>query len=254
MLFMKIISPVLKTLTIFYRLYFISVFCITLIVLYPIFYLVLKKLKNFKVGFKLMRIYAKLLLVLGFIKLKIDKKETKQTTSPFIICPNHTSFIDILCIYAAFPDYFVFTGKKEIENWPLFNIFYTSGMNILVDRHSKTATVKTFRRMISEVEKGNSLVIFPEGTISKKAPLLTHFKQGAFSIATKKKIPIVPVTFLNNWERFERGNVFKTKASPGIAKMIIHQAVNTSKLSPKEILEIPTTIKEIIEDPLKPFI
>ncbi len=56
-----------------------------------------------------------------------------------------------------FEDYFVFTGKKEVEKWPLFHIFYTSGMNILVDRKNKMGLIKAFKRMMEVIDEGHPL-------------------------------------------------------------------------------------------------
>ena len=71
----------------------------------------------------------------------------------------------------------MFTGKKEIENWPLFHKFYTSSMILLVDRNNKMGLVRAFKRMMEVIDEGHPLVILPEGTISKIAPKLIEFKR-----------------------------------------------------------------------------
>lgn len=68
------------------------------------------------------------------------------STGPYIICCNHSSYMDIPCIYAVFKDYFVNAGKKELVKWPLFKIFYTSGMNILVDRKNESGSVLAVKK------------------------------------------------------------------------------------------------------------
>ena len=233
-----------------YKFYFVSIFGILMLLLYPLYYLILKKRKAFKTGFKIIRVHAWLLSVFGLIIVRIIDKKNIPAKGSYIICANHTSFIDIICIYIAFKDYFIFTGKKEIEKWPLFNIFYTSGMNILVDRHNRKGAFEAFKKMSKVIDDGNPLMIFPEGTISKKAPQLGSFKSGAFTIASKKQVPIIPVTFLNNWKLFQRGNLLKTNAQPGFAKMIIHPPVITTKLSEEAKEKLPDQIKEIIQAPL----
>lgn len=221
-----------------------------MLLLYPLYFIVLKKQKAFKTGFKIIRLHAWMLSISGLIIVKVINKENIPNSGPYVICANHTSFIDILCIYIAFKDFFIFTGKKEIKKWPLFNIFYTSGMNILVDRHSKKGAYDAYKRMSKVIDEGNSLMIFPEGTISKNAPILGDFKSGAFSVASKKEVPIIPVTFLNNWQLFQRGNLLITNAHPGIAKMIIHPPVVTSTLTEIEKERLADRIKCIIEAPL----
>ncbi len=221
-----------------------------MLLLYPLYFIVLKKQKAFKTGFKIIRLHAWMLSISGLIIVKVINKENIPNSGPYVICANHTSFIDILCIYIAFKDFFIFTGKKEIKKWPLFNIFYTSGMNILVDRHSKKGAYDAYKRMSKVIDEGNSLMIFPEGTISKNAPILGDFKSGAFSVASKKEVPIIPVTFLNNWQLFQRGNLLITNAHPGIARMIIHPAVVTKSLSETKKENLSDFIRKIIASPL----
>jgi 1-acyl-sn-glycerol-3-phosphate acyltransferase len=196
-----------------------------------------------------MRLYAFFLLLFAGSRLKVKGAENIPENGAYIICPNHSSFLDIFCIYWIFKKYFVFIGKKEIEKWPLFHIFYTSGMNILVDRESRTGSIGALKRMSKEIDKGNPLVIFPEGTISKNAPLMAPFKSGAFAIAIQKQVPIVAVTFVANWKRLQRSGIWKGKASPGIAEVIIHKPVITKGMDKGNIDQLQNDVKAIISQP-----
>ena len=218
--------------------------------MFPLFYLLLRKESTFPLAFKTMRFWAFLLLIFGIAPLKIKGKENIPDDGTFIICPNHSSFFDIFCIYAIFPKYFTFTGKKEIEKWPLFHIFYTSGMNILVDRKNPKGDIKAFKRMIKEIDKGHPLVMFPEGTISKQAPKLTEFQSGPFNIAIQKHVPILPVTFLTNWKLLQRKGIWKGIARPGFAEVIIHPLVQTQNLTKKNTEQLLQSVKDIINEPI----
>lgn len=235
---------------ILYKIYYLIFFVLSLVISYPIMYYLLSDSSRFYKAFTVMRIHAYILLLFAGVKLKIKGMENIPPDGAYIICPNHTSFLDIFCIYSIFPRYFVFTGKKEIEKWPLFHIYYTSGMNILVDRHNKRGDIKALKRMSREIDKGSPLVIFPEGTISKQAPILAPFKSGAFAIAIQKKIPIVPVTFVSNWKRLQRNGIWKGKAGPGIAEVVIHKPILTNRLNKENIYELQNEAQKIISSPL----
>jgi len=84
--------------------------------------------------------------------------------------------------------------------------------------------------MTHEIEIGNSLCVFPEGTISKKAPEMNEFKKGAFAIAIKKQVPVLPVVFTSNYKRMQRSGFLSGKASPGIADVQILEPVRTTGL------------------------
>lgn len=236
---------------ILYKIYYLIVFALSLIITYPIMRILLSNPKYFPLAFKAMKIHAKLLLIFAGARLKVEGLGNVPKSGAYIICPNHTSVIDIFCIYTVLNDYFVFTGKKEIEKWPLFHIYYTSGMNILVDRENSTNSLQSFKRMSSELMKGVPLAIFPEGTISNKAPKLMPFKTGAFSLAIQRHVPILPITFVSNWKVLQKGGFFSAKCGPGKIKMIIHPIVKTENLSKKDTEILKCNVEEIIKGGLK---
>jgi len=198
-----------------------------------------------------MRLYGKMFLFCAGIFLNIKGRENIIEDQPFLICSNHSSFLDIPCLYSIFDKYFVFTGKKEIENWPLFHIFYTSGMNILVDRYNKMGLLKAYKRMMEVIDEGHPLVILPEGTISKIAPGLSEFKTGSVSLAIQKQIPILPITFTTNWIRLQRKGFLKGNASPGISEVIIHSLISTSGLTKNDSDTLQLKLRSIINLPLQ---
>ena len=198
----------------------------------------------------MMKFYGKSFLFCAGVFMKIKGRENILKDQPFLICSNHSSYLDIPCLYSIFEQYFVFTGKKEVEKWPLFHIFYTSGMNILVDRHNKMGLIKAFKRMMGVIDEGHPLVILPEGTISKVAPKLTEFKPGSVSLAINKQIPILPITFTTNWIRLQRKGLLKGKASPGISEVIIHPLIPTNGLTKNDADTLQIKLHDIINSPL----
>ena len=219
--------------------------------MYPFFKYYLSAKSRWPKAFVLMKFYGHLLNALAFVRTKVEGENNIPLNGAYIICPNHSSVIDIPCTYTLFKKYFVYTGKKEIEKWPLFHIFYTSGMNILVDRKSSSGAFRAFKRIAEEIDKGNPVMIFPEGTISKEAPVLTSFKSGAFAMAIQKQIPIVPVTFITNWKRMQKADFFMGRASPGLSEVIIHAPVITAGLTKSDAAMLQARIREIINAPLQ---
>lgn len=221
-----------------------------MVVCYPIFRFLLAKESRFPNAFKFIKGFARLWLWGSGIFMRVKGREHIILNKPFIICSNHSSFIDPATLYAIFPQHFVFTGKKEIENWPLFHIFYTSGMNILVDRHSRVGAMKGFKKMIRTLEAGYPLVILPEGTIPVNAPTLGEFKSGVTALAIQQQIPIIPVTQTTNWKRLQRRGLMTGKAGPGIAEVIIHPAIETKGLTKEDAEKLLTKLRDIINEPL----
>ncbi len=126
-----------KTLTFFifpfrilYKVYFLIYFVLILILFFPVFYFLLSKKEKFPIAFKVIRIFAKVWLYGLGIYVNVKGKENLIKNQKFLICSNHSSFIDPAVLYIISDQYFVFTAKQEIEKCALFHIFYTSGMNI----------------------------------------------------------------------------------------------------------------------------
>lgn len=242
---------ILAPFRIIYKLYHLLYFVIILILFYPIFSILLARKERFPAAFKVIRVFSKIWLFGIGVFIKVKGKENILKGQPYLLCSNHSSYLDPGIIYSIFDEHFVFTGKKEIENWPLFHIFYTSGMNILVDRNHRVGALKSFKRMMEVIDEGLPLMILPEGTIPKDAPKLGEFKAGAVSIAIQKQIPILPITQTTNWKRLQRSGLFKGKASPGRAEVVIHPFISTEGLTRKDTEELQQKLHDIINAPLK---
>src|SRR5688500_15613146 len=173
---------------ILWKLWFSLNFVLSMLVLYPVFLILLSREKWFPAAFRLMKIWAEFLLVVNGIIYKIKYEAIPDNKTPYIISPNHCSYLDIILLYCIFPNYLIFMGKQELSKAPLFNIFFKK-MNILVDRKSKISAHRAFIRAGKELERKHSVVIFPEGTIPPNTPKLKVFKNGAFRLAIEKQVP-----------------------------------------------------------------
>jgi 1-acyl-sn-glycerol-3-phosphate acyltransferase len=240
---------VVRAFSVLWKVYFILVLVSILIVLYPIYFVLLNNEKYFKAGFQLMRFQACLVMGLVGIFPKVERKLANLPEGPFIICPNHTSYLDILLLYYIFSDYFIFMGKQELGAVPVFNIFFKK-MNILVDRKSVTGAVRALGEAGRAVDKGHRVVIFPEGTIPHNAPEMRNFKHGPFKLAIKKQLPIVPVTFVNNYRFLQDGAFFKRNGRPGCPKVVVHQPVTTNGLTESDLVSLRDKVHNIIKQPL----
>lgn len=222
-------------------------FILTLVLMYPAFYVLLARKSRFPKAFRLIQLLSRLLRFFTGIWLNV-KQRPQLPEPPYIICSNHSSYLDILLMYSVFPDYFVFMGKNEIASWPLFKIFFTSGMNILVDRGNRKASHQSLLRASEELDKGHCVMIFPEATIPAKAPQMKPFKNGAFKLSVDKQIPIVAVTFLDNWKRLQVGAALRVKGGPGWARAVIHEPIFPED---REMIELRKHVFQTIQGPLE---
>jgi 1-acyl-sn-glycerol-3-phosphate acyltransferase len=235
-----------------WKVLFLLHFIITLALLYPLFYLFLSRKEWYKLAFKLKRFWAHLLVFPLGIFYRVDYRFKPIAGKTYVYCANHTSYIDIILSYCMLEHYFIFMGKQELEKVPLFNIFFKD-MNILVNRKSITGSYQAFQRASQELKMGHSVILFPEGTISRRAPILKDFKSGAFRLAIDEQVEIVPITFENNWKFLQDKAFLQGNMRPGIAKMVIHQPISTKGLTEKDVETLKMQVKHIIEEPLKKY-
>ncbi|KAL6539340.1 hypothetical protein OROHE_011111 [Orobanche hederae] len=78
------------------------------------------------------------------------------------------------------------------------------------------------KQCITLIKKGASIFFFPEGTRSKDGKL-GPFKKGAFSVAAKTRVPVVPITLIGTGEIMPAG--MEGKLNPGSVKVVVHPSI-----------------------------
>jgi 1-acyl-sn-glycerol-3-phosphate acyltransferase len=119
----------------------------------------------------------------------------------FMLIANHTSYIDVMVILRLRKTPFVFVGKKELVNIPIFGFLYKRAA-IMVDRSSSKSRFGVYGRAQKVIAKGYSVCIFPETDYIDESIVLNPFKQGAFKLAIEHELPILPMAFLDCKRKF----------------------------------------------------
>jgi len=167
------------------------------------------------------------------------KKWVQQPLDPhrsYMLIANHTSMTDVMLMLVLVKNPFVFVGKKELADIPLFGFFYKRTC-ILVDRNNPKSRHAVYQRAQKRLQSGLSICIFPEGGVPDESVLLDHFKDGAFRLAIEHQIPIVPMTFADNKKLF---SYTFFSGHPGLMRAYIHPQLRTEGLA----LEDKKSIKQ----------
>jgi len=124
-------------------------------------------------------------------RIRVEQRKKIRRGAAMMVVSNHQSQLDILVIFRMF-FHFKFVSKSEIFRVPFI------GWNMLLNRYIKLVRgdKESVDRMMKDcgktLDEGSSVFIFPEGTRSAEG-FIKSFKSGAFVIAHKKKVPILPV-------------------------------------------------------------
>ncbi len=160
------------------------------------------KLKNSTSNYKKkMRVeYADALLGKLNIQVKVVNPEKIPPDGQYLLASNHRSVIDPLIIELALQDSKIFghwISKKELYNSFFFGLFVRNSGTILLDRE-KSQMGGFFKDIKKEVQNGDSIFIFPEGTRNKGDMELGEFKEGSKIIAIKNRLDVLPVHIKND--------------------------------------------------------
>ena len=118
--------------------------------------------------------------------------ENIPASGPFVIASNHTSYLDGALLLAALDwrDY-AFVAKRELAANPLTRIFLKGIGAEFVERFDVAKSAEHADELVGAAKRGVSLIVFPEGTLSRQTGLMP-FRTGAFQVAAQSGIPVVP--------------------------------------------------------------
>lgn len=138
-------------------------------------------------------------------------------------------------------------AKKELLKLPMIRSWMRYLHCIFVDRNDPKEAVKSLMEGIALVQKGYSMTIFPEGTRSKGGDM-NALKGGAFRIATKACVPVIPVTINGSYKLMEANKGFMI--SPAKVCVTVHEPIKTENMDKEAIKELPEKVKQVIASAL----
>ena len=158
-----------------------------------------------------------------------------------LFCANHQGLFDagIMLAYMREPCGFVI--KKEVEKIPLAASWLRYLGSVFIDRDSPRAAVEAINKAAENLKNGKSMVIFPEGTRSRTGEI-GEFKNGAFKMAQKTGVPIVPVAISGTSDIWEREH----KIRPGTVKVSVLSPVYTNAMTREEFKTLGYVVREMI--------
>ena len=161
---------------------------------------------------------------------------------PCVFVGNHRSYYDIPILLTALDAPHGILAKEELEKIPLLNRWMKLLGCVFVKRDDIRASVKALNDATAIVESGRSFVIFPEGT-RYKGEEGGAGEAGAFRIAIKTGVPVVPVAISGARGLFEGHGL---RATPGDIRVRILPAIQTAGMSKAEQKQLPDAVRQTI--------
>lgn len=165
------------------------------------------------------------------LDIAIKGKQNLVDFRPAVFCFNHQSTADMIIIMKLLREDFTGIAKKELEYTPIGPFFKALGA-IYIERADKLQAIKAMEPAVDALKNGISIAIAPEGTRSGSKKL-GAFKKGAFHLAIKAGVPIIPIVIKNAYLATSEkgGNLLK----PTHIEVVVLNPVDTSEWRVKKI-------------------
>jgi len=125
-----------------------------------------------------------------FWRISFEGLEHVPKSGPFVLAPIHRSFIDFGLVSGVTRRRLGYMGKESLWRSKLLGGFITMLGAYPVNRGAPDR--EALRRTLAILEKGEPVVLFPEGT-RRAGPVIEHLHEGAAFVASRAAVPIVPV-------------------------------------------------------------
>lgn len=179
---------------------------------------------------KAARVWSKFTLWLFGVKVSTVGLEHLDPAKRYVYVSNHASMFDIPAIFVAIPDDIRIVLKKELTRVPLWGWALKVGPYISIDRFNAKDAMGSLDRALETIRRGASVLVFAEGTRSRDGKL-QPFKRGAFALAARSGVPIVPVTINNSFKILPKGSL---KIQPADISVVVDKPIESAGVMGKE--------------------
>ena len=188
------------------------------------------------------RLWGKIQLRTTGTTVKIQGQGNIDPQKSYILVSNHQSNFDIFALLGYLPIQFRWTAKAELFRIPFLGWAMTRIGYIPIERDSPKKAYRSMLRAAEKVQKGLSVMIFPEGTRSPDGNL-QRFKKGVFFIALKSQAPILPIAIRGTGKIMQKGD---WRTHPGKVQIIIDPPIETAGISPEKEGELSERVRNTL--------
>lgn len=181
------------------------------------------------------------------LTINIEGQENIPEDGPCVFIANHQGYADIVVLIKAVEGRQIgFIAKDSLAKVPYFGKWIRAIHGVFIKRGDTREALKSIQEGVNTLKEGYSLVIFPEGTRSRSTEM-GSFKPGSFKLATKAKVPIVPISINGTRHMFEDRGIITGGATVDI---LIHPYIDTASLDRHQSVNIIHDVEDTIRNGL----
>jgi len=239
----------LAPIRIIYCLYAFFLFLVLMLIAAPIVFFCsfFGKIRGGNMIFKVCTFWADIWLPLIGIFHRNIRESSQDPRKQYIYVANHISYLDAPIVVKTIRHPVRILGKVEMSYVPLFGFIYRNAI-ITVDRSHASKRANSVRILKSVLKRNISIFMFPEGTFNETNKPLKEFYDGAFRIAIETQTPVMPVLFLDAYDRLHYGSVLSL--TPGISRSLFLEEISVEGLTLRDVQMLKQKTFDIMEQAL----
>lgn len=167
-----------------------------------------------------------------------------DTAKPHVYAVNHASAMDIPVLYVYLPFQFRIVFKKELLVYPVVGWQLKRSGQVCIDQQKPTNSIAAIRSAVKSLRAGMPLVIFPEGGRTPDGEI-KPFLPGAFFLALKAQVDIVPVALVGTYELLPM-DTYHIKSRP--LEMRVGEPISTAGLTMRDLEGLSARVQRAVEE------
>ncbi len=178
------------------------------------------------------------------IRIRVKGKEVIDPKKTYVYVANHVNIFDLFALYQSIPHYTRALEQADHFSWPFIGPLITAAGQIPVDPDDPRKTVKGLKMASKQLRRGESLTVLPEGSRTLDGSVGPFFA-GAFRLAIKEGVPVVPMAIKGGRYVNRRGD---WRLRPGTEEVLIGAPIPTKGLASKDAAELAERTRTKIID------
>jgi 1-acyl-sn-glycerol-3-phosphate acyltransferase len=179
-----------------------------------------------------------------FSPVKVAGLDKIDTSKPHVYAVNHASALDIPVLYVNLPFQFRIAFKKELLAYPIVGWQLKRSGQVCIDQQNPSHSISSIRAALKGLKDGLPLVIFPEGGRTPDGEI-KPFLPGAFFLAIKAQVDIVPVALVGTYELLPM-DTYHIKPRP--LEMRVGAPISTTGVTMRDLAALSERVQKALED------
>ena len=190
------------------------------------------------------RTWSRMILKTIGVRVRVVGQQHLEGIPHAVYAANHLSALDIPVLYSSLPEKFHIMAKQELFRYPFLGWYLKRSGQIPIVYGDPHASLRSLNRAGEALRNGVPLVVFPEGGRSATGEL-QKFMGGAFFVAIRAQVPVVPMAIVGTYERLP---INSFHILTGEVVLAIGEPIATHGMRVRDMEQLSAQVRQAIAD------